>query len=290
MDDLDLDDIDLENFNFDDVSNKNKQKKAPEVNNVNTAAPAPAQNQSENQSEAPKPAAETNTAAPETENRPRLRKIKRPKFHNGPINNVNMPNVNEMNLNAPSPTEAYPEHHNPTTAPAGGLIRASDLPLSAQASNQYNPMNIDNSQMPYGNNYVTDDDEFVYQGNDGAIMGKTDNKKILIVAFVCLIIGMLMGKFFFSSEQVVQNGLQGVVVNPEVPNGRARCGLAERTQGCVLYIMNPQRQDLNGRDFYDWASQLTGRQRFVIETGNMRYSSVKIRPGNIAQLNIPPLQ
>ena len=287
MDDLDLDDIDLENFNFDDVSNKNKQKKAPEVNNVNTANSA--QHQSQNQNETPKPTAE-NTAVPEVEKRPRLRKIKRPKFHNGPINNVNMPNINDMNLNAPSPTEAYPEHHNPTAAPAGGLIRASDLPLSAQASNQYTPMNVDNSQIPYGNNYVTDEDEFVYQGNDGAIMGKTDNKKMLIIAFVCLIIGMLMGNLFFSSEQVVQNGLQGVVVNPEVPAGRARCGLAERTQGCVLYIMNPQRQDLNGRDFYDWASQLTGRQRFVIETGNMRYSSVKIRPGNIAQLNIPPLQ
>ena len=54
--------------------------------------------------------------------------------------------------------------------------------------------------------------------------------------------------------------------------------------------MNPQRRDLQGRDFYDLASQLTGRQRFVVETGNMRYSSVKIRPGDIAQINIPPLQ
>ncbi|MBR2034127.1 MAG: hypothetical protein IKA03_05620 [Alphaproteobacteria bacterium] len=53
--------------------------------------------------------------------------------------------------------------------------------------------------------------------------------------------------------------------------------------------MNPQRQDMNARDFYDLASQLTGRQRFVIETGNMRYANQKIRPGEIAQLNIPPL-
>ena len=75
-----------------------------------------------------------------------------------------------------------------------------------------------------------------------------------------------------------------------MPKGRARCGVAEKTQGCVLYLMNPQRQDLNARDFYDLASQLTGRQRFVIETGNMRYSNVKIAPGEIAQFNIPPLQ
>jgi hypothetical protein len=96
--------------------------------------------------------------------------------------------------------------------------------------------------------------------------------------------------FFSGSEVVNKKGLDGVVVNQEVPQGRARCGTTEKTQGCVLYIMNPQRQELNGRDFYDWASQLTGRQRFVIETSNMRYSTVKIKPGYIAQINIPPLQ
>jgi hypothetical protein len=86
------------------------------------------------------------------------------------------------------------------------------------------------------------------------------------------------------------NGLQGVISNHEVPKGRARCGKAERAQGCVLYVMNPQRNDMNGRDFYDWAAQLTGRQRFAIETANMRYASVKVRPGEIAQIDIPPLQ
>ena len=80
-----------------------------------------------------------------------------------------------------------------------------------------------------------------------------------------------------------------MVVNAEVPNGRARCGTTDKNQGCVLYIMNPQRQDLLGRDFYDLASQLTGRQRFLIETGNMRYATQKIKPGQIGQFNIPPL-
>lgn len=281
MDDLDLDDIDLENFNFDDVSNKNKQKKPQEQ----TAKPA----QPQSQNQAPKPA-DGKAGSADFENRPRLRKIKRPKFHTGPINTPSSAGAdNDMVINKPSPTESYPEHRAPMPATGGGLIRASDRVAQPQTMNQFAPINADIQQNPY-NNYVTDEDEFVYQGNDNVIMGKTDNKKVLIVAFICLIIGMFMGKLFFSSEQVVHNGLQGVVVNPEVPNGRARCGLAERTQGCVLYIMNPQRQDLNGRDFYDWAAQLTGRQRFVIETGNMRYSSVKIRPGSIAQLNIPPLQ
>ncbi len=111
-----------------------------------------------------------------------------------------------------------------------------------------------------------------------------------IVGIVMVLIGFFIGKFLFTEETVVREGLQGVVVNPEVPKGRARCGIAEKTQGCVLYIMNPQRQDLRARDFYDLASQLTGRQRFVIETGNMRYSNTKISPGEIVQLNIPPLQ
>lgn len=115
-------------------------------------------------------------------------------------------------------------------------------------------------------------------------------KGVIVVSVLVFIVGLLFAKIFMGGKTVVKDGLQGVVVNAEVPRGRARCGVAEKTQGCVLYIMNPQRQDLQGRDFYDLASQLTGRQRFVIETGNMRYSSTKIRPGDIAQINIPPLQ
>ena len=113
---------------------------------------------------------------------------------------------------------------------------------------------------------------------------------VFITAAVFLLFGIMFAKIFLGGPTTIQNGLQGVVINSEVPRGRARCGVAEKTQGCVLYIMNPQRQDLNGRDFYDLAAQLTGRQRFMIETGNMRYSSTKIKPGEIAQLNIPPLQ
>jgi len=140
--------------------------------------------------------------------------------------------------------------------------------------------------------YVEDDDYAYQNAQEGAFyQGQSaQTKKIVAVAVVCLCVGLLFGKFLFSGAQVVQNGLQGVVVNPEVPKGRSRCGVTEKTQGCVLYVMNPQRQELNGRDFYDLAAQLTGRQRFVIETGNMRYSNVKIKPGAIAQLNIPPLQ
>lgn len=126
---------------------------------------------------------------------------------------------------------------------------------------------------------------------DGFKEGNLFTKKALAFAIVgMLLLGLLIGKLMFSNSTVVRSGLSGVIANPEVPKGRARCGVAEKTQGCVLYIMNPQRQDLYARDFYDLASQLTGRQRFVIETGNMRYSNVRIAPGEIGQFNIPPLQ
>ncbi len=136
-----------------------------------------------------------------------------------------------------------------------------------------------------------DENALDFAPQESFLSGDTISKKIAAIAVGgALFLGLLVGKFFFGTQTVVRDGLQGVVINAEVPRGRARCGVAEKTQGCVLYLMNPQRQELNARDFYDLASQLTGRQRFVIETGNMRYSSTKIKPGEIGQFNIPPLQ
>lgn len=114
--------------------------------------------------------------------------------------------------------------------------------------------------------------------------------KAMVLLFIVLFLaGLMIGKATFSKSGG-KAGLQGVISNPEVPNGRPRCGLAEKTQGCVLYIMNPERQELEAREFYDLVSQLTGRQRFVIETGNMRYANDRIKPGRIGQFNVPPLQ
>jgi len=190
----------------------------------------------------------------------RLRKIKRPKQHGGPI------------MIGETQGEFIP-------------------PYSIEDDKSYD---IQEADLTRQTSYVTEDPDFYAEGQArmGAnyMYGAVEKKKVVWIALACVILGLVFGKLFFASSQVVQNGLQGVVLNPEVPKGRSRCGMVEKTQGCVLYVMNPQRQELNGRDFYDLASQLTGRQRFVIETGNMRYSSVKVRPGAIAQLNIPPLQ
>lgn len=137
---------------------------------------------------------------------------------------------------------------------------------------------------------ATYDEEVYGRGNTPYELPEWLTMKVFfLIVSVCMFVGVVIGKFIFAESKIVRNGLQGVVVNSEVPRGRARCGVAERTQGCVLYIMNPQRQDMRAKDFYDLAAQMTGRQRFMIETGNMRYANSKISPGDIVQLNIPPL-
>ncbi len=245
----------------------------------------------------------------------RLRKIKRPKQHATPISSENTPNVYSQNTQnqtysaqeAPSYAQnddQYTQNYNLpydnkpfTYETAEEQSFTQNNQSNSNVPQYYEPqMNAQTQNTPQ-ENYVQDD-MYAYDQNQqipyassSYLYGTVEKKKVLWIALLCLFVGVFIGAIFFKgSNQVVQNGLQGVVINPEVPKGRARCGVAEKMQGCVLYVMNPQRQELNGRDFYDLASQLTGRQRFVIETGNMRYSSVKIRPGAIAQLNIPPLQ
>ena len=229
-------------------------------------------------------------------NRPRLRKVKRPKHHNGPISGNNNIPTPAGPKNIPNNIAGKPNFDigsKPTALSSDdlikiskqqsgtGLVKTDNTAMYNQDYNKFASYNL--------NDPLADDDTFTYQGNNEMFVA-SDNKKLIAIACICILIGLVLGNFIFSNKKVVRDGLQGVVTNPEVPKGRSRCGIAEKTQGCVLYIMNPQRNELNGRDFYDLAAQLTGRQRFVIETGNMRYSTIKIKPGNIAQLNIPPLQ
>jgi hypothetical protein len=216
-------------------------------------------------------------------NRPKMKKVKRP---------VKKPIMGSSNISVPSKVDENPfaQQNN-----SGKSMDAFNLDSYLDADNL--PTIQKQEQSPLNNNFERSfiRDEDISQASatwkDRLMVGELfTGRAILITAGLFLIFGMIFSKFFLEAPKSVQHGLQGVVVNSEVPRGRARCGVAEKTQGCVLYIMNPQRQDLNGRDFYDLAAQLTGRQRFMIETGNMRYSNTKIRPGEIAQLNIPPLQ
>ena len=220
-------------------------------------------------------------------NRPKLKKIKRPINRTSPIDN------SQPQASGNVPPRAMPQQ---AQQQSPHQLGSGSFQVQAPNSNDLNnyldrSTNLpdirgqNNNQMP---NFIEEEED--YDNQPYSDVPEWLNTKVFVAAIIaCLVIGMLAGKLFFTQSTVVRNGLQGVVVNAEVPRGRARCGIAERSQGCVLYIMNPQRQELAAKDFYDLASQVTGRQRFMIETGNMRYANSKIKPGDIVQLNIPPL-
>ena len=200
-------------------------------------------------------------------NNKRLKKVKRP------IKRVN-------------PQGAAGQPYQPQVAPQNRENAPADF-SEHTAITAFDTDNLANNNQPH---FISEDELYPEQQKAPLLTKISENKISAIVGVVAFVVGLIFAKIFFAQQTIVRDGLQGVVVNSEVPRGRARCGVAEKTQGCVLYIMNPQRQELIASDFYDLASQLTGRQRFIIETGNMRYSNKKIKPGEIAQFNIPPLQ
>lgn len=164
-----------------------------------------------------------------------------------------------------------------------------------------------NTSSDIESNYTTDDDTyFANNGNAENIRFITEeditpqnqenltdllkNKSVLLLLGIAILIGAILSYLLSPTPQSVsRRGLDGIVFNQDVPAGRSRCGIAEPHQGCVLYIMNPRNEEVIARDFYTTAAKWTQRERYIIETGNMHYSTTKIKPGYIAQINIPPL-
>ena len=222
---------------------------------------------------------------------PRLIKVKRPKRR--PDEGENTPAVPPV-ISPEAPPAASTEIP-PAVSPEAPKVNLNDFDLDDY---------LDKSMLPVAPSHHIDSGnttppEFVSIDEDNVRpnwmlyfiqQGLFTKQAIAVASCLAFVFGILVTKLFFSEQTVVSEGLQGVVSNPDVPRGRARCGLTERTQGCVLYIMNAQKQEVEARDFYELASNLTGRQRFIIETGNMRYANTKIRPGHFVMLNIPPLQ
>ncbi len=220
------------------------------------------------------------------ENGPILKKVRRPINRMMPISTNEQSSdhkVDESSIeNKKDINISQAENMAPAAEPAPTPAPRISLPSVERAPVQGRQEDFNYNEPQYADNDYYD--EYAPAQHSGV------STTVLIVSvLVCLAMGLLIGRFLFSENQVTHSGLQGVVVNNEVPRGRARCGVADRSQGCVLYIMNPQRQNVRAKDFYDMAAQVTGRQRFMIETGNMRYANTEIRPGDIAQLNIPPL-
>lgn len=248
-------------------------------------------------------------------NRPRLKKVKRPIRRIVPQSPV-MPETSSLQetpvtssvqaASATTDTQANPFASGNSTLPRGNFDNGGDDIYEA-FSNQELISEEENlpSLTNYGQQTAFDPQHPQFLGTvppksqemaaptgEGFYMnGERVSKNVLFLILAAVfMVGFIIAKLFFAEEKIVKGGLQGVVVNAEVPKGRARCGTTDKSQGCVLYLMNPQRNELLARDFYDLASQLTGRQRFIIETGNMRYSTTRIKPGQFGQFNIPPLQ
>ena len=213
-------------------------------------------------------------------NKPRLKKVKKPIRKIQP----QMPqNADSKPIKPTKPSQAV---GNPFQQQSSAN-RIDPFEVDITGSNQLTPVRNVPDANGYKPQFITDEQEYGVNYNEQNSL--SEKKKLIIASIIAFVVGFIFAMMMGGEQTVTHNGLQGVVVNAEVPPGRARCGNAPAGQGCVLYIMNPQRQELNARDFYDLASQLTGRQRFVIETGNMRYSNMKIRPGEIGQFNIPPM-
>ena len=116
----------------------------------------------------------------------RLRKIKRPKQYVAPLGEVPV-------------QEDYMGYTDPI----------NNLP-SLQQEQAYN-----SNQQGYA-----EDDPYAYnnlppEGGVPYAYDAVDKNKVFIIALACLLVGLVVGKLFFgsSSSKVVQNGLQGVIMN-----------------------------------------------------------------------------
>ncbi len=264
------------------------------------------------------------------QNRPKLRKIKRPKIRPAidiptPPDKV-MPQVSQSSAVASS--QAFNGQQTSNHVSEEDYLQETGNVSSSSETVSPNPSDaLDNSEQPVS-------DELEYPQNSSLVRAKdaqylTSNephsdlsfslddfandldydeddetadeilqedssyvkKNVLYVAAgICLFVGLFIGKAFFSSQTIENRGLEGIVANPDIPAGRPRCGLTDKSQACVFYLMNWEKQELNGRDFYKLAAYFTGREEYMIETENLRYATVKIKPGDFAQLNIPALK
>ncbi len=112
---------------------------------------------------------------------------------------------------------------------------------------------------------------------------------VVIVSVVC-VIGMFLGSMLFGSSSAPaqkSSGLSGVVRNTDITKNLPRCGMTDRGQACILYIVNHTRYDKKAREFFDEAVRLTEVQKYSISIANPKYAEVRIPPGHFVQIQIP---
>ena len=136
--------------------------------------------------------------------------------------------------------------------------------------------------------FITDED--LLPANQDSIKSYLQNKTVLMLMIIAAMVGALFSYMLAPAQQTAASrGLEGVVSNPEIPAGKSRCGLVEPHQACRLYIMNSKNHEVTGKDFYNIAAKWTNREPYLINTNNMKYSSMRIKPGYIAEIYIPSL-
>ncbi len=174
--------------------------------------------------------------------------------------------------------------YRPAATPVSG---APTMPASARPAMAQQPTGtIKPAAMPIQPEKGLYDDNFAAQFNLPPVLLTTKVMGAILAGI--FFFGIMFGATVFGGKtQTTTTGLQGVVRNPEVAPGRKRCGIAERTQGCVLFIMNASRRDREARSFYDEAARITGVPSYTIELGNIEYATSIIRPGYLAQINVP---
>ena len=222
---------------------------------------------------------------------PKLKKIKRPKIR--PASDIPAAPQKASPIKEEAPVQQ--EKAAPTLADEDREAETSVSPTGTQLMTATAAQDITSNRVS-DNSYILEDLppelDYITDDNGSAIYTESSSsiKKLAAISILCFLFGVFIGSFFFSSKTEEKHGLEDVVLNPDVPQGRARCGLTEKSQACIFYVMNCYKQELTGRDFYKLAATLTGREEYVIESENLRYSAVKIKPGAFAQLNIPALK
>ena len=236
------------------------------------------------ESEAPKiDISESVLSAPQ---RPKLKKIKRPKVRpqpdipQAPEKVVVSENVLEENISN-SEIENPKSDTEDSFATSRELMTATDAQNVIAEETERNPYVLEG--LPPDLDFSSD---VAPEFDDGAYVKKNI---VYSIATACLIVGIVLG-FVMAPKGSQQHGLEDVAWNEETPKGRVRCGKTDPSQACTFYVLNSFKQDLTGRDFFKLAAQLTGREEFMIETENMQYATTKIKPGFFVQLNIPALK
>lgn len=218
--------------------------------------------------------------------KPKLKKIKRPKIRPQP----DIPqapekiNVSDENLSietAQNSFENLSEATEQTPSTGTELMTATEAQNLAAEEAERNPYVLEGlpPDLDFSEDVAPEFDDSSY----------VKKNIVYSIATAFLIVGIVLG-IVIAPKGTEQHGLEDVAWNDETPKGRVRCGKTDETQACTLYILNSFKRDLTGRDFFKLAAQLTKREEFMIETENMQYATTKIKPGFFVQLNIPALK